>query len=784
MGRKKLSREVDTASQSEALYFSASDSSNHANNYFSTGCTLLDCVLGSGYRVGRIINIIGDSSSGKCIKNAFILSTDKGLQKIDDIGSKQNYGITELVQNLAVDKVSNNTATHFYKEKINKTISIRTNSGYVIEGTENHPILIWTANCTPKWIKLKNLKPGDFAIIGRGTQTFSSQYFDLKHIKLESNYANTKPIKIPKLLNKEFGHLLGVFVADGNFTTNAICLSNTKPWFKDVINTDLKQFNLRLNTDNHAISSILFKQLIHKVCDEPKQFTARNKYIPKSILQSPKDVQVAFLRGLIDCDSSFYKNIIEYTTASEVLAEQVKLLLLNLGIIVYHRFKDNPKVGNKIYNHRYHRLIIAKSSLKQYVDTIGSNKYDFSNINFTQLRAYNDQIPFLGTKFNRDKLKCKKQIGWATNGLTKLGYFPRLHTTKSDLTYLFVNSIITKFYNLGKYFPISDYQDIINKNWYFDPIKDIKLNTETTDVYDVHVPDSHNFWSNGFISHNTLLSIEAMANFIKRFPGAAVVYAEAESAFDMYYAESLGLDSSKITLRSKDTDNQITLVEEFFTDLKKFCDDVKDNKDGGLYILDSLDALSDVAEQEREMNEGTYGSKAKKLSELFRRISNVLSKANVTLIIVSQIRDKIGGLSFGKQYTVSGGNALKFYASQRIHLMHLKQLTRTIKGIKRVTGVMIKAQCIKNKAGNPFRDCEFPIIFNYGIDDIKANLNWLEENKLFEDYESKLSMLQYTNMLIKANEVEYQSEVDKLKAFIIKTWNQIEDSLRPERKKY
>lgn len=285
-------------------------------------------------------------------------------------------------------------------------------------------------------------------------------------------------------------------------------------------------------------------------------------------------------------------------------------------------------------------------------------------------------------------------------------------------------------------------------------------------------------------SGKTLCAIEAMANFITKFPGAKIVYAEAESAFDSSYAESLGLDLTKIELRSKDTDNQITLVEDFYTDLKTFCESVRDNPNGGLYILDSLDALSDVSEQEREMTDGTYGSKAKKLSELFRRITTLLNKANITLLIISQTRDKIGGLGFGKQYTVSGGNALKFYASQRIYLQHLKQLTRTVKGIKRVTGVSIKAQCIKNKAGNPFRDCEFPIIFNYGIDDIKANLNWLEENKLFEDYEPNMSVLQYTNMLIKASDDEYEKEVRRLKTYIVTTWKQIEDSLRPERKKY
>ena len=66
MGRRKLLKEDTTAeTTSEALYFDASDTPANPNVdiFFSSGCTLLDCVLGGGYRSGRMINVIGDSST-------------------------------------------------------------------------------------------------------------------------------------------------------------------------------------------------------------------------------------------------------------------------------------------------------------------------------------------------------------------------------------------------------------------------------------------------------------------------------------------------------------------------------------------------------------------------------------------------------------------------------------------------------------------------------------------------------------------------------------------------
>ncbi len=56
-----------------------------------------------------------------------------------------------------------------------------------------------------------------------------------------------------------------------------------------------------------------------------------------------------------------------------------------------------------------------------------------------------------------------------------------------------------------------------------------------------------------------------------------------------------------------------------------------------LYVVDSLDALSDRAEKERDNGQGSYGmGKQKKLSEMFRRIVAELEKAGITLIVISQ----------------------------------------------------------------------------------------------------------------------------------------------------
>lgn len=214
----------------------------------------------------------------------------------------------------------------------------------------------------------------------------------------------------------------------------------------------------------------------------------------------------------------------------------------------------------------------------------------------------------------------------------------------------------------------------------------------------------------------TLLAMEAIANFFLKYDNGWARYVEAESAFDSDYASALGIPMDRV-----DCVNTLDTVEAVFEDLNAIT-----SKDPGLYILDCLDALSDQAEMERGIGEGSYGAaKAKKLSELFRRLVRKLAQKKICLIVISQVRDNIG-VTFGEKHSRSGGKALDFYASQIVWLHHSKTIKRTINKIERPVAVRIRARCKKNKIGLPFRECEFNIRFGYGIEDMEASQEFLQ----------------------------------------------------------
>jgi recombination protein RecA len=278
----------------------------------------------------------------------------------------------------------------------------------------------------------------------------------------------------------------------------------------------------------------------------------------------------------------------------------------------------------------------------------------------------------------------------------------------------------------------------------------------------------------------TLLAIEACANLAMQYKNGLIRYKEAEAAFDPAYAETLGLPIGRV-----DLEYEFNTVEELQKDMLAFVERCKTKNVPGLYVLDSLDAMSSKAEQNRSIDDSSYGDgKAAKMSELFRRNTRKLKQANVTVLVISQVRDNIG-VTYGRKTKRSGGRALDFYASQIVYLAQIKKIHRTVRGVKRPIGVEVRAMVDKNKVGLPFREADFRIVFGYGIDDMASCLDWLKQVK--ELGKLKISKTQIDTTLKRYQRMpveERRAFEERVRAHVRRVWQQIENDFAPQTRKY
>lgn len=287
----------------------------------------------------------------------------------------------------------------------------------------------------------------------------------------------------------------------------------------------------------------------------------------------------------------------------------------------------------------------------------------------------------------------------------------------------------------------------------------------------------------------TLLAIEACANFARMYPRGRIRYRESESAFSPPYAASLGLPVDRVDFGPKGIKTLWNTVEDIFEDLRKVVKKDREDKVPSLYIVDSLDALRSREDIGRSLDKGSYGTlKPKLMSQLFAELARDFSDANMLLMFISQIRDRIGA-TYGETKTRAGGHALDFYSSHVVWLHHVSTRMRTVKGIKRATGVRIRAKFKKNKVAVPFRECEFVLRFNYGVDDLAASVLWLKEAGRLPlvGLPAKATEEQITLFLDRQDKLpddEYRQYVADLREKVAYAWEEVENSFQPRRRKY
>jgi RecA/RadA recombinase len=275
-------------------------------------------------------------------------------------------------------------------------------------------------------------------------------------------------------------------------------------------------------------------------------------------------------------------------------------------------------------------------------------------------------------------------------------------------------------------------------------------------------------------SGKTAFLSEIAGNILKA--DGDVQFNDPEARLDQEFASIFGMH---INPKNYHQPNTVTTV---FKNLREFKPKNPDVING--IFTDSLAALSTEMEMESEDGDKMGGRRAKEFSEGLRKHARVIHDKNYIFACSNQIREKMDAGKYESKYVFPGGKALWFYASIVLRFSTAEKIFKEVKfhgkEIKQAVGIETEI-IVEKTVDTPFRRAPLIITYGYGIDDIRANLQYVKSNKKHTTY--KVGDVNVGQSLDEAVlNVEQGNLVKRLRRETIDLWEEIQELFKTERK--
>jgi len=251
--------------------------------------------------------------------------------------------------------------------------------------------------------------------------------------------------------------------------------------------------------------------------------------------------------------------------------------------------------------------------------------------------------------------------------------------------------------------------------------------------------------------------------------GGEVMILDPEARFDKEYARIYGVTVNEEHYYRPDT------VTETFTMIRNWRP--KRNDVVNVVACDSLAALS--TEMELEEGDKRGMRRAKEFSQELRKVCRLIANNGWLVVCSNQVREG----DFG-EFT-PGGKAIPFYSSVRIRVAQRKKLVKRVrlssgKEVQKVVGIESEFVIKKSSIDDPFREGFLYIVFGYGIDDVRANLQYIKDMEKLTKYRAVDREFQRIDDAIRY--VEENNLYDALREEVINLWEEVEKKFETARR--
>ncbi len=454
-----------------------------------------------------------------CVTGDTLVVTDKGLVPISQISQP---GIEDVSVHILSKDGKTNTASKWWDCGPFPTWRVRTQRGYEVTGTANHPLLVAVPHDTDgrvtlTWKTIDQLVVGDYAVLDRSDILWPEQPVDLRpfHSSVLQK-PRMKQHKLPETLDEDMGFILGALLAEGTFRDQVIEFTNTPGDFADQFIQSWQHVfpTCRLHIFEREPVSYGKKPFlqIQVVSQHVKSFIQAlglsgrsvQRQIPEVILRSPRTVLAAFLRGLFEGDGAVEKSgrsllRINLSARNRLMLRQVQTLLLRFGIVA--------SLNNDRTRQMHRLLITGCENLTLFSKEIGFTSAVKSKALATTLDLHTgrvlsktDFIPYLAGYVRTHATRGQRE--WLSKH--NFDHSDRLTATLPRIAQVLPAVAVAEIENLPR------------QHYLFERIESIE-DAGMQPVYSLRVDsECHSFVANGFVNHNTEAKMAAIADELLR----------------------------------------------------------------------------------------------------------------------------------------------------------------------------------------------------------------------------------------------------------------------------